>query len=100
MLQQDCGWILPAGGHDMAGLHQAWSTQSSGKIYSNLEMRNARYNLISRIKEEKGFFLAVLRSRHFFGRLRLLMAKVPEPTPAPTYLGRLQAKRGGSSSIH
>ena len=32
--------------------------------------------------------LAVLRSRHFFGqlrlRLRLLMAKVPEPTPAPT----------------
>ena len=43
---------------------------------------------------------AVLRSRHFFGRLR--MAKVPEPTPAPTYLGRLrlQAKKGGSGSIH
>ena len=31
---------------------------------------------------------SVLQSRHFFGRLRLrlLMAKVPEPTPAPTYL--------------
>ena len=46
----------------------------------------------------------VLRSRHFFGRLWLLMDKVPEPTPAPTYLGRLrlllQAKRGGSGSIH
>ena len=30
-------------------------------------------------------------------QLRLLMAKVPEPTtaPTPTYLGRLQAKRGG-----
>ena len=49
---------------------------------------------------------AVLRSRHFFGRLRLRlrMANVPEPTPAPapTYLGRLrlQAKKGGSGSIH
>ena len=40
-------------------------------------------------------FLTVLRSRHFFGRLRLQVAKVPEPTPAPTYLGRLrlQAKK-------
>ena len=43
----------------------------------------------------------VLRSPHIFGRLRV--AKVPEPTPAPTYLGqlrlRLQAKKaapGGS----
>ena len=48
-------------------------------------------------------FSSVLRSRHFFGRLRLRMAKVPEPTPAPTYLGRLrlQAKKlapGGSGS--
>ena len=32
----------------------------------------------------------VLRSRHFFGRLRMI--KVPEltPVPAPTYLGRLR----------
>ena len=46
--------------------------------------------------------LTVLRSRHFFGRLRLQVAKVPEPTPAPTYLGRLrlQGKKGGSGSIH
>ena len=47
---------------------------------------------------------AVLQSRHFFGRLRLQVVKVPEPTPAPppTYLGRLrlQARRGGSGSIH
>ena len=40
--------------------------------------------------------LPVLRSRHFLGRLRLWMAKVPEPTQVPTYLGRLrlQAKKG------
>ena len=41
--------------------------------------------------------MTVLRSRHFFGRLRLQAAKVPEPTPAPApiYLGRLwlQAKK-------
>ena len=45
--------------------------------------------------------LPVLRSRHFFGRLRLWMAKVQEPTLAPTYLGqlRLQTKKGGSGSI-
>ena len=48
---------------------------------------------------------AVLRSRHFFGRLRLRKSEVPEPTPAPTKLGRLrlQAKKaapGGSGSIH
>ena len=44
------------------------------------------------------YFRPVLRSRYFFGRLR--MATVPEPTP--TYLGRLrlQAKQGGSGSIH
>ena len=47
----------------------------------------------------------VLRSRHFFRRLWLRMANVPEPTraPAPTYLDRLrlQAKKaapGGSGS--
>ena len=41
----------------------------------------------------------VLRSRHFFWRLR--KSEVPEPTPAPTRLGRLQAKKkGGSGSIH
>ena len=35
----------------------------------------------------------VLLSRHFFGRLR--KSEVPEPTPAPTRLGRLglQAKK-------
>ena len=51
--------------------------------------------------------ITVLRSRHFFGRLRLRLqvAKVPEPTPAPapTYLGRLrlrlQAKKGGSRRL-
>ena len=45
--------------------------------------------------------LTVLRSCHFFGRLRLQVAKVPEPTPAPTYLGRLrlQAKKGGSRRL-
>ena len=45
-------------------------------------------------------FSPVLRSRHFFARLRL--AEVPEPTQAPTYLGwlRLQAKEGGSGSMH
>ena len=45
--------------------------------------------------------MAVLRSPPFFGLLRLLMAKVPELTPAPTYLGRLQlqAKRGGSMQL-
>ena len=37
----------------------------------------------------------VLRSRHFFGLLRLRKSEVPEPTPAPTKLGRLrlQAKK-------
>ena len=42
---------------------------------------------------------AVLQSRHCFGRLR--MAKVPEPTPAPTYSGRLrlQAKKGDSRRL-
>ena len=45
---------------------------------------------------------SVLKGRHFIGRLRLQVAKVPEPTPAPTYLGRLrlQAKRGGSRRLH
>ena len=38
--------------------------------------------------------LPVLRSRHFLGRLRLWMAKVPEQTPAPGRL-QLQAKIGG-----
>ena len=47
----------------------------------------------------------VLRSRHFFGWLRLQVAKGPEPTLAPTYLGwlRLQGIKGGSRrlrSIH
>ena len=37
--------------------------------------------------------IPVLRSRPFFGRLRLQMAKVPKRTPALTYLGR-----SGSSS--
>ena len=32
----------------------------------------------------------VLRSRHIFGRLRLPKSEVPEPTPAPTRLGRLR----------
>ena len=32
----------------------------------------------------------MLRCRHFFWWLRLLMTKVPEPTPPPTYLGRLR----------
>ena len=43
----------------------------------------------------------VLRSRHFFGRLRLQVAKVTEPTLAPTYLGRLrlQAKKGVSMRL-
>ena len=44
-----------------------------------------------------------MRSRHLL--VRLLMAKVPALTLAPTYLGRLrlQAKKGapgGSASIH
>ena len=40
----------------------------------------------------------MLRRRHFFGRLRLRKSEVPEPTPAPTELGRLrlQAIKGGS----
>ena len=46
---------------------------------------------------------SVLRSRHFFGRLRLRMAKVPEltPAPAPTYLGwlRLQAKKAAPAPV-
>ena len=43
---------------------------------------------------------AVLLSRPFFGRLR--KSEVPEPNPALTKLGRLrlQAKKGGSGSIH
>ena len=47
-------------------------------------------------------FSAVLRSRHFFGRLRLWKSEVPEPTPALMKLGRLRlkAKKGGSGSIH
>ena len=53
-----------------------------------------------RVGKPCGIVYAVLRSRNFFGRLRLLMAKVLEPTP--TYLGRLrlQAKRGSTGSIH
>ena len=45
----------------------------------------------------KGPCQAVLRSRHFFGRLRLRKSEVPEPTLAPTKLGRLRlhAKKGG-----
>ena len=41
----------------------------------------------------------VLRSHHFFGRLRLWKSEVPEP--APTKLGRLrhQAKKGGSRRL-
>ena len=46
-------------------------------------------------------FKPVLRSRHFFGWLRLQVAKVPEPSPAPTYLGRLQlqGKKVGSRRL-
>ena len=49
-------------------------------------------------------FYSLLRSRHFFGRLRHLLRKpkVPEPTPAPSQLGRLrhrlQTKMGGANS--
>ena len=35
---------------------------------------------------------AVLRSRHFFGRLRLRTSEVPELTPAPTKLGWLRLR--------
>ena len=36
------------------------------------------------------YYNAVLRSRHFFGRLQLRKSEVPESTPAPTKLGGLQ----------
>ena len=44
-----------------------------------------------RIHDRKDAGQAMLRSRHFFGRFlhRLRKSKVPEPTPAPTKLGRL-----------
>ena len=48
------------------------------------------------------YFIQCLRSRHYSGQLRLRKSEVLEPTPAPTKLGRLrlQAKKGGSGSIH
>ena len=47
------------------------------------------------------YFSAVLRSRQYFGRLRLRKSEVPELTPAPTKLGRLRlhAKKGGSRRL-
>ena len=45
------------------------------------------------------FLQSVFRSRHFFGRLRLRKSEVLEPTPAPTKLGRLQAKKGSSRRL-
>ena len=73
------------------------------KVFQKIVIRKLKKVMMNTmVQDDLLIFKAVLRSRHFFGRLRLLMAKVPEPTPAPTYLGRLrlQAKRGGSGSIH
>ena len=41
-------------------------------------------------------FLLVLRSRHFFGRLRLRKSEVPELILIKLGQLRLQAKKGGS----
>ena len=51
--------------------------------------------------EKALFFPPVLRSRHFFGRLRLRRSEVLEPTPAPTKLVRLWllAKKGSSRRL-
>ena len=54
-----------------------------------------------------GYFMvkAVLRSRHFFGRLRIQTSEFPEPAPAPgkKYGSGSRQKRaasGGSGSCH
>ena len=40
--------------------------------------------------DKKGALISVLRSRHFFGRLR--KSEVPKPTECPAKLGRLRLK--------
>ena len=76
------------------------SVQSSGTGCLHNIRPHTGYQKRPDIRPISDYRMPVLRSRHIFGRLRLLMAKVPEPTP--TYLGRLrlQAKKGGSGSIH
>ena len=80
-------WRYPAGRTSLSyPLEDAKGTLKVAKIDSFLK---------------KSRYTAVLQSRHFFGRLRLWKSKVPEPTPAPTKLGRLwlQAKKGGSRRL-
>ena len=73
-----------APGHWPSGARAAQKSGGSATLpmllyQFRISFKNSKF--IFQNKKLNLYLLAVLRSRHFFGRLQLLMAIVPEPTP-------------------